>query len=116
VSWWLAVLWLVSGIVIGAVGIVYAMAYVLKNDTSLQREWFRTLAKHFPESLEAALRHEHVMHPPHDTFPEITFGTCDICHLPYPLEADHLIRHSRFDAKGNDLGKCPGSGTDGYDL
>jgi hypothetical protein len=109
-NWLLALIWCVAG----AIGMLWLVSYCLGRtlrDDAQRLRLFRKLAGYYPETFEAALHHEHVMHPPErDTFPEIKFGVCPGCRLPWVLHGDRLMDHERIDDKGNALGPCSGSG------
>jgi hypothetical protein len=110
-NWALALLWLVSGIILGIFGAVYALVLVFSSDIE-RRLFFKNCAEKFPEEVEAALRGNAILRP-RDTLPDpIQFRTCAHCLMPWFVENGRLGRHPRFYENQHEA--CPGSGTQDF--
>lgn len=91
---------------------------------NLRRIVFRKLAKMWPDTYEQALVHTQLMNPEpvrrprvseYDTLPEIRFAVCERCEIPWVVEENGLLgAHPLINAKGEQIGQCPGSGTNRY--
>ncbi len=114
-SWFVALLWLVSGLLTGAFGFAYLIVHGLRYPMR-RLEVFRLLAKHFPEDYERALLHTQVVgHGNEDeefTLEPIEFGLCEHCLFPWPIDEGKLITHPIPTKMIGTV--CPGSETKDY--
>jgi hypothetical protein len=124
--WWLAVLYLLSGMIVGFVFWGWLLARILGNHNSRQM-FFRRIATIWPEELERAIGHMNVLRPEDDfdlDFDDcdeetlnsiVAFGVCKHCELAWPLRDGVLIEHPCYDSKGRVMFQsCAGSKTEDF--
>ena len=97
-NWWLCLLWLFSGLIVGAIGIVYAMGHSLGTNYITRLSFLRVLAQHWPDDMRRALLDQEVLgHDEEKTDPEFTpieFYKCELCGNPWTLDLDgHALPH-----------------------
>ena len=116
-SWLLALLYLVSGIVLG-----FGLAFVGLVRTFVNAQsrlfFFKKIVSFYPEDIERAQSHVSAIRPLNAmSFDAIEFGVCEFCGLPWPLHRDEaglfqeLPEHPTVSFNKADQGPCPGSHT-----
>jgi hypothetical protein len=115
-SWLLAVLYLVSGIVLGW-GLAFFGLVRTFMSPRLRLYFFRALAKNYPEDIERAQNHVSAIRPLNSmSFDIIEFGKCNVCDLPWPLAAGKLEAHPDIGIHGTvRKPMCSGSGSSDYE-
>ncbi len=122
-SWFPALLWLISGLVGGSLGIVYLIAWSIYHHPIRRLEFFRVFAQRWPDEFERALHDAQIMGADEDedddTLEPIQFGVCSHCQLPWPIDGGKLIEHPSIKSRHQTtfaptFSSCEGSNSENY--